>query len=595
MDKIKKFKAQTKKMHEAFLMTMKSSSYYTILGVLFCAALVVISYLSLYFNKEIINGVQELANNSGEREVKEVFLFLACFVVVIVIRGIIEVFDRYYSEKRLSVFQQYIDGQIVKKCRVLDISCFDSPKFYNQLEQVNSTKRMLGFLVYRVLFVTKAFFMFASAVVILVSAAQWYIVIGMILFMIPSFLYRGKCDYKIMQYENDNRRMSREMSYWCKIVFAKESAKELRLFNFSEYVVKAYSKLIDQFLKAKKKIISKYGLRESLVKILPYAVVFIGGLQLAYQVIGGSIELGDFIYYLGIYLTFISCLNELFDEVATVEQHMFAYDKYIDFMNMENSVKDEGKMELLDPKVIEFSDVWFRYPNTDRDVLRGFTCSFGYSEKIAIIGMNGEGKTTIIKLLLRFYDPDQGVIKINGRDIREYTIESLRKQFGLALQEFNIFSMSLRDNVTLSDWNRRSFDKDIEEALNFSEFNLNCDLDCDLRKDYSEDGRGLSGGEEQKIAIARCVFSNAGFLVMDEPTASLDAVAEAKLMSKYESIYKDKGLILVSHRLSNVRNMDKIVVLKGGVVLESGNHNELMSKKGEYSRLFSLQAERYES
>lgn len=593
MEKLKNLKKDIKKMFSAFRLTAESSVGYTTAGFLFCTILVIISYVMLFLSKEIINGIQLLVDGKDEVIIKRVFFMLTCSVIIIILKGIIEVIDNYFGQERLSIFAQYIDGQIVTKCRTLDISCFDSPNFYNQLEQMNATKMMLGFIVYRVLFVTEAFLTVIPAFIIL-AMSQWYLLVGIILLMIPSFIYRGKCDFVLMQYENENRSLFRKMSYWSKIVFAKESAKELRLFDFTDYVSGKYSIMISKVIKDKKKLISKYGRRESLVKMLPYLCVFGGGVQLASGIVHKTIELGDMIYFLGIYLMLIENLDSLVSEIATAKQHMFAYDKFNDFMNMESSIKDEGKFVLTEPEIIEFQNVRFRYPHTDRYVLSNFSCIFKYSEKTAIVGLNGSGKTTIIKLLLRFYEPTEGFIRINGRDIREYTIESLRKHFGVAFQEFNIYSMSIRDNVAITDWESRYNDKKIKDALAFSGFDLDCDLDCDLGKDFSETGRGLSGGEAQKIAIARCVFSNVGFFIMDEPTAALDAYAEAELMNRYEQIYKDKGLIIVSHRLGNIRNMDKIVVIKDGALLECGSHDELMRQKGEYCRLVNMQAEKFE-
>lgn len=583
-----------KKGFMAFVETAQSSYLYTFLGFIFCGLLVAADYGVLVFNRLIINNIWNLELVQTPNDNTKYVITLIIFVsVIIVFKGIIEIIDNYYGQKRLSRFQQYIDERIVWKCKELDISVFDSPQFYNQLEQVNSTKRMLGFFIYRVLFLVKALFMIMPALVIIISS-QWYIAIAILMLMIPSIFHRGKCDGKMMEYDSKNRDASRKMSYWCRLVFGKESAKELRLYNFTDYVVAKYEGLMTGFLNGKKKIIRKYGCLESLVKVLPFLAVFAGGVILVIDVTKGVLEPGDFLYFIGIYIMLINNLDSLFQELATVKQHMFAYDKYREFLRMETIVKDNGTQVLNDPKVIEFDNVWFRYPRTDKDVLKGFSCLFRYNEKNAIIGLNGAGKTTIIKLLLRFYDPDEGKILIDGIDIKEYSIESLRKCFGVTFQDFNIFSVSLRENIAFSNWEECNNDERIKESLEYTGFQLDCDLDCEVGKEFTETGRGLSGGEAQKIAIARCVFSSANFLIMDEPTAALDAYAENALMQKFEEYYKDKGLIIISHRLRNVKGMDNIFVISDGKLLEKGNHDQLMELQGEYHRLFMLQAEKYE-
>lgn len=583
-----------KKGFMAFVETAQSSYLYTFWGFVFCGLSVAADYGILVINRLIINNVWNLESvqtlNDNTKYIIRLIIFAA---VIIILKGIIEIIDNYFGQKRLSSFQQYIDERIVLKCKALDISVFDSPQFYNQLEQVNSTKRMLGFFIYRVLFLVKDLFMIIPALVILFSS-QWYVAIAILTLMIPSIFLRGKCDSKLMEYDSKNRDASRKMSYWCRLVFGKESAKELRLYHFTDYVTAKYEGLMISFLNGKKKIIRKYGWLESFAKVLPFWAVFAGGVKLVIDVTKGVLEPGDFLYFIGIYIVLINSLDSLLQELATVKQHMFAYDKYREFLGMETMVKDNGTRVLNDPKVIEFDNVWFRYPRTDKDVLKGLSCLLKYDEKNAIIGLNGAGKTTVIKLLLRFYDPDKGKILIDGTDIKEYSIESLRKCFGVAFQDFNIFSVSLRENVVFSNWEERNNDERIKKSLEYAGFPIDCELDREVGKEFSEIGRGLSGGEEQKIAIARCVFSSANFLIMDEPTAALDAYAENALMQKFEEYYKDKGLIIISHRLRNVKGMDNIFVISDGRVLEKGNHDQLMELHGEYHRLFMLQAEKYE-
>ena len=221
-----------KKGFMAFVETAQSSYLYTFLGFVFCGLSVAADYGVLVFNRLIINNVWdlELAQTSNDNT-KYIIMLIIFASVIIVLKGIIEIIDNYFGQKRLSRFQQYIDEKIVLKCKELDISVFDSPQFYNQLEQVNSTKRMLGFFIYRVLFLVKALFMIIPALVI-IFASQWYVAIAILTLMIPSIFFRGKCDGKMMEYDSKNRDVSRKMSYWCRLVFGKESAKELRLYNF---------------------------------------------------------------------------------------------------------------------------------------------------------------------------------------------------------------------------------------------------------------------------------------------------------------------------------------------------------------------------
>ena len=250
------------------------------------------------------------------------------------------------------------------------------------------------------------------------------------------------------------------------------------------------------------------------------------------------------------------------------------------------------------PHTIEFRGVSFRYPGCERYVLKDINMTFNPSESVVLVGLNGAGKTTLLKLLTRLYDPTEGVILLDGRDIREYDTEAFYDMFGIIFQDFGKYSETAGENIRFGDVRRNHNDEDVRLAANrgnatdFIE-QLPHGFDTPLTRVFEEDGIELSGGQWQKLSVARAFYKESDILILDEPTASLDPLAEQEVFNQFASLSRDRITIFVSHRLSSAVTASKIVVLDGGTVAEEGTHEELMAREGKYHALFSTQAQRY--
>lgn len=311
----------------------------------------------------------------------------------------------------------------------------------------------------------------------------------------------------------------------------------------------------------------------------------------------GKIGLGDVQYFVNITVQVKASLVGIFNTMSylQVDSEKIAV--------IRSFLKWRPKMQLGGTKLpaghpeIEFRNVSFKYPDTERYVLKNCSFIVKSGEKLAIVGLNGAGKSTIVKLLLRFYDTDEGEILIGGVNIREYDLKALRKVFAAQFQTFATYAMSVGDNVHIGNIDDNSTDR-IHEALSFSGADTFVSgfadgIDTQITRLFDEAGEELSGGQKQKLALSRAYFRNADILILDEPSAALDPEAEYNVFSKFLELWNNKGAILISHRLANVTLCDKIIVLDNCRIVEQGSHAELMKLNGLYARLFHIQASKY--
>lgn len=316
------------------------------------------------------------------------------------------------------------------------------------------------------------------------------------------------------------------------------------------------------------------------------------------KLISKVIKLGDAIYYNSVFSQFYDSANSLMSSIGYFMRVLKNLETVREFLELEPSVQNNGTLEPRDFEEIIFDHVDFHYPGREEYVLHDCCFAIRRGETVGLVGENGSGKSTIVKLLLRFYDISGGRILINGKEIKEYDIVKYRTKFSVLFQDFLKYRLTLSDNVSLSDFDNREDENRIRDAINKSEL---CDivkdwdkgLETSLTRNYDPDGKELSGGQWQRIALARVFFSNRDFIILDEPSASLDVFAEEKIFNQFKHLSDKRSSLIISHRLSSIVNADKIIVLKYGRIVEQGNHKELLNINGYYSELFNLQASRY--
>ena len=499
----------------------------------------------------------------------------------------------------------HVKNKIMQKAKTVDLASFDMPDFYERLENANREAGM------RPVNILKASFDLISKIISMISYFAVLLVIlkllpgsGLLFFAaflaltlcsaIVSFHFRRK-NFSYMFRRSKDRR---KMTYYSDLLVNKDMVKEVRLFGLSDILIGKYNAVFRGYFGGIKKLIWQEGAWNM---ALSFATAAMNGI-LFYMIATNVTQIADYSVYTGALNSISAALTAIITVTATIYEGSLFIDNMILFMDEKQTVKPSIDAPAT-PKTgcghtIELRGVSFRYPGADRDVIRNINLTIEAGTTIALVGLNGAGKTTLIKLLTRLYDPTEGEILLDGRDIREYDLQSLYKLYGIIFQDFGKYAESVGDNIAFGSVAREKDPEEIETAARNSGAHAFIEklpraYDTPLTRFFERDGTELSIGQWQKLSVARAFYSDADILILDEPTASLDAIAEQEIYRQFDKLRAGKTSIFVSHRLSSATIADRIVVLEGGEVVEYGNHTELMALQGKYHKLFSTQAERY--
>lgn len=501
---------------------------------------------------------------------------------------------------------RYVKLQIMEKAKQVDIASFDIPEFYEKLENANREAGMRPISVLSSTFdAISHFISIVSYVIILASApGMWWTAVIMMIVSVPTavinFVYKRK-GFLYMRRRSKDRR---QMNYYSDTMVNKDMVKEIRMFDLGDTFIDKYKSVFEGYYAGMRKLIVRENAWQIGVTVISSIVNCAFFALVAYKVFDGQIQIGDYTLYTGALTSIASTVASLIAVSANVYEGTLYIDNLMSFMKVESKIvpTNETPESVLrgKPHTIEFVNVSFAYPGTDRMVLKNINLTIRPGETAVLVGLNGAGKTTFIKLLTRLYDPTEGVILLDGKDIREYDVRELYAMFGIIFQDFGRYAFDVSENIRFGDVGRDA-DADADAvkqaavASNADEFieRLPHGYNTPLMRVFEPSGVELSIGQWQKLAIARAFYSTSDILILDEPTASLDPIAEQEIFNQFDQLRRDKTTIFVSHRLSSATVASKIIVLEYGELVEEGTHRELMDKKGKYYELFSTQARRY--
>lgn len=532
------------------------------------------------------------------RDLNRIYYAVFAIAGLLIVGNVLSLLYRefYWNMERERLYYK-LNSTLYEKAHALDLESYDNPDFYNNfiLTIESSSDNIQGLLGLVQHYIANVISLVTIASVILaIDPICLLIIVGTILIFLPLSTKIGQLQ---MGRRIDNTKFHRRSDYFQRIFYLQDYAKEVRMNNIRPLLLDRYNDAADDVIKNQakywKKIASCYAVQQVGVQALGF--MFILPLYLGYCVlVKHTLSAGDFVatfngaYSIAMSLNFLTVwANAVFSERAKM------IEKYREFLKSDFKIKDgEKRADISEPKTISIKNMSFTYPGNDHATLNNINLEIKPYEKIALVGYNGAGKTTLTNLLLRLYDVTDGEILIDNENIKDVTVDSHRDRFAAVFQDFQTFACSVGENVALD---KNVNPDEVLNALKHSGFSkeLKHETDTQLLREFDDEGIMLSGGEAQKIAIARAFYKNCPYVILDEPSANLDPIAEYKLNQAMLEAAKHKTVIFISHRLSTTVIADKIYVMEHGRIIEAGSHDELMAQNGTYAKMFTLQAEKY--
>ena len=559
-------------------------------------------------SRSILNGLQDVIAAGGLSESafwtsNVLYLLIALFayrLLIQVVNNVSNALNRIAGEKVV----MEVKRQIMEKSKEVDLASFDNPAFYEKMENANreAGHRPLNILTQTLGIISSVIELTSFLVVLLSAPGLSWMTFVLLLVSIPSavinFVYRRK-NFQYMRFSSKERR---QMNYFSSILVDKDLIKEIRLYDLADSFIGRFFTAFKVYYQGMRKLIVSesawhifFGVLTGITNLIFYIII-------AKQVFVGQIQIGDYTLYTGAIGSVATCVSTLIASTGTVYEGTLFIDNLISFLREKQQiVPDKLPAEQVShgtEHTVEFEDVSFRYPGTKRDVLKNISFTIHPGETLALVGLNGAGKTTLIKLLTRLYDPTGGKILLDGKDLRQYDVKSLYKTFGIIFQDFGKYALSVQENIRLGNIHREADLDVVKDASRQSSANeyiekLPMAYDTPLMRIFERDGLELSIGQWQKLAIARAFYADSDIMILDEPTASLDPIAEQEIFNQFDRLRDNKTTVFVSHRLSSATIADQIIVIEDGRLIEKGSHQELMALQGKYHNLFTTQSKRY--
>jgi len=540
------------------------------------------------------------ANMGWEAGMREVLPVVLLELGLVLVSSIVSQ-ARALSNRMMSMqLTTHVNTLIIEKAISLDLQFFEDPVFYDVLQNARRQSDSAALtIVTATMQIAQQTITLVSLITLLVRFSPF---LALIVFVaaIPSFL--SDTQFAEMSYRMIYRRAPemRLLSYLEMLLTGNDTFKEIKLFGLGEPLLQRFKTLFIRFFKEDMTVARKRTLAGLGWGVLSSLVYYGSYVWVIYRTIIQAVTLGDMTMFLSIFRQSQNSISSLLDNFNSIYENNLYLDNLLNYLKITPALSSpvEGVTAPLSVKEgIEFRNVSFKYPGSDTFVLKDINLFIPPGESIALVGLNGAGKTTLVKLLTRLYDPTEGAIFLDGRDLREYDLNSLYQRFGVIFQDYARYQFSVRENIGFGQIDAVD---DLEKVREAAARGGADKLVEDLPDGYEtilgrrwEKGLELSGGQWQKIALARAFMRDAEVMILDEPTSALDAEAEYEIYKRFRELMHGRIAVLISHRFSTVRMADRIVVLSEGRVLEVGSHAELMQRGGPYAHLFNLQAEGY--
>ena len=538
----------------------------------------------------------DLIENGGSFE-KYVFLVLM-FAGAGLLAKATDCITDYLVCTRMKLLYKRLNDRIFQKAVSVDMACFENPDFYNKYKratEIITNDHFSEFAYYFASLIAGGLTGVFLVVYVVSIDPRLLLILLVAVVVVVAESIRGKIEV-IKDKEMTPHKRSKD--YVKRTVFLKDFAKDMRTSGIFEVMHNRFKTAVDN----NRAIIRKYGIKMTVLEViaglfgraLPVACAYI---YASYRfVVKRNLAIADFSVIMTAMSNLKDVLNDVSNAISCLRKEAAYFGNLKEFFDYESTVTG-GSVIAGELESLEFKDVSFTYPGAKKQSLNSLNLKIDKGETLAVVGKNGAGKTTFVKLLLRFYDPDSGVILYNGRDIREYDIASLRERLATVFQDYKVFALSVSENVLCRE-STEADDKLVSASLKAAGvydrvMSMPEKERTVFTREFDEKGIGLSGGEQQKICAARMFARQYDMAILDEPSSALDPIAEYKMYESLINATKDKTVIYISHRLSSAVLSDRIYVFEGGRVTESGTHDELMQSGGTYCEMFRLQASSY--
>jgi ATP-binding cassette subfamily B protein len=560
------------------------------------ASLIPLSMLAV--TGTIIEGIH--AYTSHQKALPHFFWWLVAAEFVLaalstVLVRVLDFFDAVLADK----FTRHISTRIVEHAAKLDLTSYEDPVFHDKMERarVQGTDRLIMIQTAGRFFQQGITAASLAASIFLFSP---WLLLALVACVVPAFL--GETHFAFMGYSLNFQQTTarRQMEYLRFLGGSRENVKEVKLFGLAPFVINRYTELSEQLHRQNLGLEKKKLFFGALLTMLGTVGYYGTYTFVIYRTVAGALTLGMMTVLVGAIAGASTNIQSFFSSFSIIADQALFMGDLLEFFSVQPKIFSKPNA-LPAPRPIrqgfEFKNVSFHYPGNPRLVLNNVSFKLEPSARIALVGENGQGKTTIVKLLTRLYDPTSGQILLDGVDLRDYDLDDLRKEIGVIFQDFTRYEMTASENIAVGQIEERNNQFRIRSAANKS---LAEKAIRKLPKGYDqtlgsrfEGAVDLSGGEWQKMALARAYLRDAQVLILDEPTAALDARSEHEVFERFAELTKGKMSLLISHRFSTVRMADRILVLEGGKIAEQGKHDDLVRESGRYAQMFELQAASY--
>ena len=573
----------------------KTSKPYTIARIVIKMLIPIITLIASYITANITNA---LAGQTTNDSPENFFLFLMMSLVCVrILSMILSKIHMYIAFNHNELLERDINLNIMDICTNSDIEMYDNPQYYDNLDLAKRDSQAIVNILWSVLDFTSAMLSFLS-VFIIICGNELLIAIIITLGTIPAAIISHYFTGKNYTLGVEQINEEREKYYYSGISSEKVYSQIIRINNLGDWIKRKYQGIWQKLFLQRKVLYRKTYILDTIVKVIPELVIVGALINIGTKVIAGE-------YLIGYYALYTGLFSQLYAQIVlTIENAMNIYDNKMKIENIltfnhvpHTIISGELPLGIID--TIEFKDVSFKYPASKMDVLNSISFIIEKGEKVALVGVNGSGKSTILKLMLRFYDPTCGHILINGQDIKEYEIKDLRACIDCYFQNSINLPFSIRKNVNM----RNDEQCNVDDMAIASAMELACandvlhqshnNLSTHISRLFSKTGIELSEGQHQKIAISRVFYNKMQLVIFDEPSSSLDPEAEDTIFKSIKETFEGKTVFFTSHRLTNLNLADKIIVLEDGKIIENGTKDELLSNRGRFYSLYQYQSEKF--